>query len=89
MLALRYTVFAIASTLANLLVQYMSFLFYDGIGSLYIAMFSGTLAGLVLKYVLDKKYIFFHQPKNKKDDGKKFLLYTSNGRYYHRYFLGI
>ncbi len=79
MLALRYTIFAIVSTLANLLVQYMSFLFYDGIGSLYIAMFSGTLAGLVLKYVLDKKYIFFHQPKNKKDDGKKFLLYTLMG----------
>jgi putative flippase GtrA len=52
---------------------------YDGFLSLYIAMFIGTVAGLVLKYILDKKYIFFHTPKSKKDDGKKFFLYSLMG----------
>jgi putative flippase GtrA len=54
-------------------------LVYEGFLSLYVAMFIGTVAGLVLKYVLDKKYIFFHTPKSKKDDGKKFLLYSLMG----------
>lgn len=79
MIAFRYVVFAIISTLVNLAFQYLSFAVYDGFLALYIAMFLGTLAGLVLKYILDKKYIFFHTPKSKKDDGKKFFLYSLMG----------
>lgn len=78
-IALRYIYFAIASTFVNLLFQYISFYFYTGFLNLYVAMFFGTLAGLILKYILDKKYIFYHKPKNKKDDGKKFLLYSLMG----------
>ena len=68
MIAFKYTIFAAISTLFNLLFQYSSFLVYIGFGSLYIAMFFGTLAGLVAKYILDKKFIFYHIPTNKKDD---------------------
>ena len=42
-------------------------------------MFVGTLAGLVAKYILDKKFIFYHEVKNKKDDAKKFALYSLMG----------
>ncbi|MEA2111052.1 MAG: GtrA family protein [Campylobacterota bacterium] len=79
MLVIRYIIFALLSTLANLLFQYLSFSVYSGFASLYVAMFMGTLAGLILKYILDKKYIFFHTPKSKKDDGKKFMLYSLMG----------
>ncbi|MCK9454060.1 GtrA family protein [Sulfurimonas sp.] len=79
MIAFKYTVFALISTVVNIMFQYLSFLIYDGILSLYVAMFMGTVAGLVLKYILDKKYIFFHTPKSKKDDGKKFFLYSLMG----------
>ena len=79
MLALKYSIFAVISTLFNLLFQYLSFLFYAGFGSLYVAMFFGTLAGLVAKYILDKKWIFYHTPKDKKDDAKKFALYSLMG----------
>ncbi|ABB44495.1 conserved hypothetical protein [Sulfurimonas denitrificans DSM 1251] len=79
MIALRYILFALLSTALNILFQYLSFMLYDGFLSLYIAMFIGTVAGLVLKYILDKKYIFFHTPKSKKDDGKKFFLYSLMG----------
>lgn len=78
-MAIRYIYFAVISTLVNLLFQYISFYFYNGILSLYVAMFFGTLSGLILKYILDKKYIFYHKPKNKKDDSKKFLLYSLMG----------
>ena len=79
MLAVKYTLFAVISTLFNLLFQYFSFLLYSGFGSLYVAMFVGTLAGLVAKYILDKKYIFYHTPIDKKDDARKFALYSLMG----------
>ncbi len=79
MIVLWYALFALISTAVNIAFQYLSFLVYDGEFSLYAAMFTGTVAGLVLKYILDKKYIFFHTPKSKKDDGKKFFLYSLMG----------
>ncbi len=79
MIALWYALFALFSTAVNILFQYLAFLVYSGYLSLYIAMFAGTVAGLVLKYILDKKYIFFHKPKSKRDDGKKFFLYSLMG----------
>ena len=79
MIAIKYSTFAVVSTLFNLLFQYFSFQFYTGFGSLYVAMFFGTLAGLISKYILDKKYIFYHTPKGKKDDAKKFVLYSFMG----------
>ena len=79
MLALKYSLFAVLSTLVNLLFQYFSFTLYAGWGSLYMAMFVGTLAGLVAKYILDKKWIFYHTPKDKKDDARKFALYALMG----------
>ena len=78
-IALFYLIFAAISTLINLAFQWLSFFLYEGFGALYVAMFFGTLAGLVAKYVLDKKWIFFHTPKDKKDDAKKFVLYSFMG----------
>lgn len=79
MLVIKYTIFAVISTLFNLLFQYLSFLIYSDFAALYVAMFMGTLAGLVAKYILDKKFIFYHTPINKKDDAKKFALYSLMG----------
>ncbi len=79
MTAVKYTLFALIATLLNLLFQYLSFLLYEGFGALYVAMFFGTLAGLVAKYIMDKKFIFYHTPKDHKDDTKKFLLYSLMG----------
>lgn len=61
MLVLKYTIFAVISTGFNLLFQYFSFLLYSDFASLYVAMFFGTLAGYVIKYFLDKKYVFIHK----------------------------
>ena len=79
MIAIKYTLFAILSTGFNLLFQYLSFLVYTDFASLYVAMLMGTLAGLILKYILDKKFIFYHKPKGKLDDAKKFIRYTIMG----------
>ncbi len=79
MIAFKYLVFAIISTVVNLLFQRFSFTLYDGFASLYIGMFVGTAAGLVCKYVLDKKFIFYHIPADKTQDAKKFVAYTLTG----------
>ncbi|NWF67417.1 MAG: GtrA family protein, partial [Campylobacterales bacterium] len=52
-LTFKYIIFAIFSTIINLLTQSISFYIYEGFLSLYVAMFFGTLSGLVVKYILD------------------------------------
>lgn len=78
-LAFKYTVFAVIATVLNLLTQYLSLAIYSKSYSLYVAMFFGTLAGLFVKYILDKKYIFYYVQKNKIDDSQKFILYSLMG----------
>lgn len=73
---LRYIIFAIISIAINLLTQYFVLIFAD---VLYIAMFFGTFLGLITKYFLDKKFIFYYRSKNKIDDGKKFFMYSFFG----------
>ncbi len=79
MLIFKYVIFSAFSILINLLFQYFSFQIYLGYGSLYVAMFFGTLAGLIVKYALDKRFIFYHIPKNNTDNAKKFMLYSLMG----------
>ena len=74
-----YIIFAVISTLLNLIFQYFTSLIYNGFLSLYVAMFVGTLVGLISKYILDKKFIFQFKPKNKKNDAKTFISYTLTG----------
>ncbi|HHY08366.1 MAG: GtrA family protein [Clostridium sp.] len=46
---------------------------------LLIAIFFGTLTGLVIKYALDKRFIFNYETKNKSENTGKFLLYSFMG----------
>lgn len=78
-IALKYAIFAVIATLSNIGVQRISLLIYERKYSLYIAMFFGTLFGLGIKYILDKKFIFFYKPDTMKDDLFKFILYLLMG----------
>tara|TARA_B100000767_G_C19506036_1_gene426318 strand:+ start:253 stop:624 length:372 start_codon:yes stop_codon:yes gene_type:complete len=84
-----YILFAIFSTIINLLFQYLILSFYDDFLSLYIAMFIGTFFGLLSKYFLDKVYIFKYIPKNKKKDLKTFVNYTFTGGFTTLIFWGF
>lgn len=75
-LTLKYALFACIATLVNVTVQYASLSLYSGSYSLYAAMAFGTLAGLVVKYILDKNYIFNYVVANRRDDANKFILYS-------------
>ena len=77
--SVKYVLFAVIATLINMLFQYISFLIYQGKYDFFIGIFIGTLAGLVVKYILDKKYIFYYVVKDKKEDSQKFILYSIMG----------
>lgn len=78
-LAVKYALFAGIATGANILSQYICLEIYDGPFSLYAAMAAGTLVGLAIKYVLDKKFIFYHETAGARDDVRKFIIYSSMG----------
>ena len=78
-LVLRYAFFAVLATLANLAAQRAVLSFGDS-GSLFaVAVGTGTAVGLVLKYLLDKRWIFEDLSSGAKAHGKKFSLYTAMG----------
>ncbi|ABD55747.1 GtrA family protein [Jannaschia sp. CCS1] len=79
MLVTRYVAFAIIATVVNLFVQRVVLLGGDGAGWFVLAMGIGTLAGLVVKYALDKKWIFYDLTSGAAAQGRQFGLYSLMG----------
>jgi putative flippase GtrA len=80
---LLYTAFAVLATLANLGTQRAVL---GGVGAalppaqaLILAMIFGTAAGLVLKYILDKRWIFDDRSRGLAAHSRRFGLYTVMG----------
>lgn len=78
-LILRYALFAAIATVANLGVQRLVMRLGEQTPVFLAAVFLGTLVGLVIKYVLDKRWIFFDAGTGLKQHGAKFGLYTAMG----------
>ncbi|MEL7460363.1 MAG: GtrA family protein [Pseudomonadota bacterium] len=79
MLVLKYTVFAVIATIANLGVQRLVLARGDDAVMFALAVGAGTLVGLVIKYILDKRWIFYDLGTGVKAHGQKFSLYTAMG----------
>lgn len=91
MIFFLYGLFAILSITVNLLFQFLTDLGLEFLSpnfnelpyfnwiKFYASLLVGTLAGLVVKYVLDKRYIFYHVPESRQDDAKKFIIYSLMG----------
>lgn len=78
-LVIRYTAFAIVAVAVNLLVQRIVLLAGDGVVWFVLAMGVGTLAGLVVKYALDKRWIFYDITAGASAQSKQFGLYSVMG----------
>ena len=78
-LALRYVAFAVVATVANLAVQRLVLGEGEGAMRLAAAIGAGTLVGLVVKYLLDKRWIFEDRDAGLRAHGRKFTLYTAMG----------
>ena len=78
-LIVRYSVFAIIATFANLATQRLVFYFDNSYIFLGLAVAAGTIVGLVVKFILDKKWIFYDRSESLSDHGSKAMLYTLTG----------
>lgn len=74
-----YGVFAAISIAANLGFQWISVNLYAGTYKVPVSMLIGTAAGLAIKYVLDKHWIFRHTTANAGKEVKTFALYAGMG----------
>lgn len=78
-LVFRYAAFAVLATLANLAAQRLVLAEIAGDVGFALAVAAGTAAGLVLKYLLDKRWIFYDRSTGVAAHGRKFTLYTVMG----------
>ncbi|KLK94470.1 membrane protein [Microvirga vignae] len=70
----RYVLFAILATLANLLTQEVTVRLAP-VAPLALSILMGTVAGFVLKYLLDKKWVFDDGYDGHKQELQKITLY--------------
>jgi len=78
-IAVLYTLFAVLSTVINIGSQMLSIWLYKGPYLIEISILVGTAAGLPLRYVLEKRYIFAFTSNNLAHDGKLFIFYSAMG----------
>ncbi|WP_027014186.1 GtrA family protein [Comamonas composti] len=78
-LAIKYAIFAIIATAANIGAQDLSIRIYDGAFYILASVIVGTGVGLVIKYILDKRYIFFFHANSIAHDTRTFALYSFMG----------
>lgn len=80
---LLYAAFAVLATIANLGTQRLVLAGTEGAlppaQALILAMFFGTAAGLILKYILDKRWIFHDTSRGLAAHSRRFGLYTVMG----------
>lgn len=79
LIAIKYSIFVSLAIITNLGMQYLMDQIFSVSYSYLISLFIGTLSGLVVKYFLDKKYIFLYVTTNYKEDLSKFILYSIMG----------
>ena len=87
--AINYTIFAMLATMANIGSQDISIRLYEGVYAVTASVLVGTAVGLVVKYILDKKYIFQFQINSTAHDTQTFTLYTLTGVFTTAVFWGF
>ena len=78
-LTIKYVIFALIATAVNIGAQDIVIRNYIGAFNILISVVVGTGVGLVVKYILDKRYIFRFRARDAAHDGKTFVLYTLMG----------
>ena len=78
-LAIVYAIIALIATAANLGAQELAVRAWHGAFQIEFSVFIGTGVGLVVKYVLDKIFIFRFRAASTLHDLHTFILYTAMG----------
>jgi putative flippase GtrA len=78
-LAFIYALLALIATGTNIGAQDLAMRVWSGPYAVPLSMAAGTVAGLVVKYALDKRYIFRFRARDAAHDGQTFILYSIMG----------
>ena len=78
-LAIIYGILALIATAVNIGAQDLVIRSYSGTFDVLLSMVVGTGVGLIVKYILDKRYIFCFRARNAVHDGQTFALYALMG----------
>ncbi|MCR9271143.1 MAG: GtrA family protein [Hyphomonadaceae bacterium] len=78
-LVFRYSAFALIATVANLATQRAVLQFGQSALFFTAAVGAGTIVGLVIKYLLDKRWIFYDTASGLRNRSLQFSLYTAMG----------
>jgi putative flippase GtrA len=78
-LAIIYAIFALIATAANIGAQDLVVRTYSGAFDIPASVIVGTGVGLVVKYILDKRYIFRFRTRSVAHDTQTFALYSLMG----------
>jgi putative flippase GtrA len=78
-LAILYAVIALIATATNIGAQELTGRAYEGPFQIALSIFIGTGVGLVVKYLLDKAFIFGFRARDTLHDVQTFGLYTVMG----------
>ena len=76
----KYILFAIIAMVTNIGSQEAFITVYQGTNSLSYSVAIGTIIGLLVKYILDKRFIFNFHAVNKIHTTRTFLLYSLIGK---------
>jgi putative flippase GtrA len=88
-IAAVYTLVSFAAILVNIGTQAFSLLIYSGPYEVELSVLTGTVAGLPVKYVLEKKYVFRFKAKNLGHDARFFIFYSLMGVFTTVIFWGV
>lgn len=78
-LALLYAWLAAIAIGVNILSQEIAVQLYRGPLAILLSVLAGTAAGLLVKYLLDKRYIFRYSTRHFGHDAQLFVLYSLMG----------
>lgn len=78
-LPVTYALFAILATLANIGAQDVVTRLNTGTFNVLASLAVGTIVGLLVKYTLDKRYIFQFSARNLRHEGATLFLYSASG----------
>jgi len=84
-----YVLFAGVAIMANIVAQYLGVLLLGSDAPIFYALAIGTISGLIIKYLLDKYYIFQFREVGRATEGRMFLLYAFFGLFTTVLFWGI
>ena len=73
-----YSLFAFISMVTNISIQPIFLLFYQGMYAIELSIFIGTIIGLPIRFILEKKYIYKISRRCYKSSFGTFSLYGSS-----------